>query len=311
MRYGLLVIGYWLLCVGCGAQGPAKTEQVEEAGSVVEAENTMMKDVEYTKADSALVVKLLTEAKTKRGQENRMMYFGKKFLGLPYVGHTLENGDKEHLIVNLHGLDCTTFVETVLALSLCDRDDKRTFEDYCQMLTKIRYRNGELTDYTSRLHYFTWWGDDNVKLGIVKEIGKLDPQDFPFDAVQTIHIDYMSKHPNLYKQLKNHPEFVPVIKRYEEETNGKKYAYIAKSDLGFLQSTPLGQIRDGDIVAMLTDQDGLDTRHIGIAFWKDGRLHLMHASSLYKKVLMSKETFYEYEMKQPKHTGIRVWRMVE
>lgn len=308
MRYWLLMICSWLLCASCVAKGPAKTEQSMETE---EAAESMDIDVEYTKEDSALVVKLLTEAPTQRGKENRMMYFGKKFLGLPYVGFTLENGDKEHLIVNLHGLDCTTFVETVLALSLCDLQDARTFKDYCRNLLKVRYRDGKMTDYTSRLHYFTWWGDDNVKLGIVKEIGKMDPQDFPFDAVHTIHINYMSKNPHLYKQLKNHPEFVSVIKRYEDETNGKKYAYIAKEDLKFHQSTPLGQIRDGDIVAMLTDQDGLDTRHIGIAFWKDGKLHLLHASSLYKKVLMSKETFYEYEKKQPKHIGIRVWRMVE
>ena len=70
-------------------------------------------------------------------------------------------------------------------------------------------------------------------------------------------------------------------------------------------------VKDGDIVAMLTDSDGLDTRHIGIAFWKNGKLHLLHASSLYKKVLMSQETFYEYEKKQAKHTGIRVFRLVE
>lgn len=308
MRYWLLMICSWLLCASCVAKGPAKTEQSMETE---EAAESMDIDVEYTKEDSALVVKLLTEAPTQRGKENRMMYFGKKFLGLPYVGFTLEDGDKEHLIVNLHGLDCTTFVETVLALSLCDLQDARTFKDYCRNLLKVRYRDGKMTDYTSRLHYFTWWGDDNVKLGIVKEIGKMDPQDFPFDAVHTIHINYMSKNPHLYKQLKNHPEFVSVIKRYEDETNGKKYAYIAKEDLKFHQSTPLGQIRDGDIVAMLTDQDGLDTRHIGIAFWKNGKLHLMHASSLYKKVLMSKETFYEYEKKQPKHIGIRVWRMAE
>jgi len=263
---------------------------------------------EYTKEDSALVVKLLKEAKTKRGNENRMMYFGKKFLGLPYVGGTLENGDKEHLIVNLHGLDCTTFVETVLALALCDRDDTRTFDDYCNNLMRIRYRHGKMTDYTSRLHYFTWWGDDNVELGLVKDIGFVGT---PFRGMQTIRINYMSEHPLLYKQLKNHPAFVPVIKEYEDSTNGKQYPYIPKSLLNWHQSTILGTVRDGDIVAMLTDKDGLDTRHIAIAFWKNGKLHLMHASSLYKKVLMSKETFYEYEMKQPKHTGIRVWRMVE
>lgn len=77
------------------------------------AETSIDYECEYTKEDSALVVRLLKEAKTKRGTENRMMYFGKKFLGLPYVGHTLELGDKEHLIVNLRELDCTTYVETV------------------------------------------------------------------------------------------------------------------------------------------------------------------------------------------------------
>ena len=261
--------------------------------------------VEYTPKDSALVVTLLKVAKNQRGNESPVFYFAKKFLGLPYVAHTLELGDKEHLIVNLHEFDCTTFVETVVALSMCDQQDKRTFDDFCQNLTKIRFREGKMTDYTSRLHYFTWWAEDNEKLGIVKDISI---EDAPFLGVQTVHINYMSQHPNLYKQLKNHPAFVPVIKKYEQETEGKKFNYILKRDLSWAAGTPLSMVRDGDIVAMLTDSDGLDTRHIGIAFWQKGKLHLLHASSLYKKVLMSKETFYEYEMKQPKHTGIRVFR---
>lgn len=264
--------------------------------------------VEYMAQDSARVVNLLREAKTGRGKENRMMYFGKKFLGIPYVAHTLELGDKEHLIVNLHGLDCTTFVETVVALSMCDLQDRRTFDDYCKNLTRVRFREGRMTDYTSRLHYFTWWAEDNERLGIVKDIS-ID--DAPFLGLQTVHINYMSQHPTLYKQLKNHPEFIPAIRGYEQASEGKQFRYILKQDLSWQAGTPLSMVKDGDIVAMLTDSDGLDTRHIGIAFWQNGRLHLLHASSLYKKVLMSKETFYEYEMKQPKHTGIRVFRLVE
>lgn len=265
-------------------------------------------NVEYTKADSALVVKLLTDAQTQRGKENRVFYFGKKFLGLPYVAHTLELGDTEHLIVNLHGLDCTTFVETVVALSMCDMQNQRTFDNFCKNLTKLRFRDGKMTDYTSRLHYFTWWAEDNERKGIVKDIS-ID--DAPFFGTQTVHINYMSQHPTLYKQLKNHPEFVPVIKGYEQATEGKQFHYILKQDLSWQAGTPLSMVKDGDIVAMLTDSDGLDTRHIGIAFWKNGKLHLLHASSLYKKVLMSQETFYEYEKKQAKHTGIRVFRLVE
>ena len=272
---------------------------------------TYAKYVEYTPEDSARVVQLLDEATRQRGNENRVFYFGKKFLGLPYVAHTLELGDSEHLIVNLHELDCTTFVETVVALALCDLQDKRTFDDFCDNITRIRFRQGQMTDYTSRLHYFTWWAEDNEQLGIVKDIA---PQSAPwgaFTAVQTININYMSAHPTLYKQLKNHPEFVPAIEAYEQASNGKRFRYIPKQNLAWKQSSALKVVKDGDIVAMLTNNDGLDTRHIGIAFWQNGRLHLLHASSLYKKVLMSKETFYQYEMKQPKHTGIRVFRMVE
>lgn len=266
---------------------------------------------EYTKADSTRVVALLQEARTQRGTENPVFYFGKKFLGLPYVAHTLELGEQEHLIVNLHELDCTTFVEMVVALALCDQQDQRTFDDFCRNLTSIRFRQGRLTDYTSRLHYFTWWAEDNEQLGIVSDICPAAAPWGAFTAVQTIHINYMSQHPALYKQLRLHPAFVAPIRQQEEATNGRRFRYIPKKNLAWGQQTALGAVRDGDIVAMLTDSDGLDTRHIGIAFWQDGQLHLLHASSLYKKVVMSKETFYEYEMKQPKHTGIRVFRVME
>lgn len=193
MRHYILLFMCWLLTLGCGAQKPQSVEPNEP----VEPFNY---EREYTKEDSALVVKLLKDAKKNRKTlESRMLYFGKKFLGLPYVGHTLELGDKEHLIVNLRELDCTTFVETVTALTLCDIQDKRTFDDFCNNLMRIRYRQGKMEDYTSRLHYFTWWGNDNVAMGIVKEISM---QGKPFAATQTININYMSKHPDLYKQLK-------------------------------------------------------------------------------------------------------------
>ena len=186
MRTWLLAISCWLLAVSCGANSPQKVEYVERY------------DKEYTSADSAWVVRLLKEARTQRGSENRMMYFGKKFLGLPYVGHTLELGNEEHLIINLRELDCTTFVETVAALSICDKNDQRTFEDYCQNLMMIRYRNGKMNGYPSRLHYFTWWGEDNERLGIVKDIAPKSAPWGPYTAVQTIHINYMSQHPTLY-----------------------------------------------------------------------------------------------------------------
>lgn len=263
-------------------------------------------EIEYTKADSIRIEQILREAHGKVANEDAILYFGRQFLGVPYVGQTLENGTSEHLIVNTRELDCTTFVETVMALYLCNKWGRTTFDSFCSHLRKLRYRGGNLTDYTSRLHYFTWWGEDNEQMGFVRCI-QFDG--FPFTATQRININYMSTHPQLYKHLKNNPRFTQAIAKMEKASAGKTYRYIPKSLLGRSQSE-LAQIHTGDIVAIITNKAGLDTSHIGIAVWQDGRLHLMHASSLYKKVVIDTKTFYDYSQSQPSQLGIRIFRPI-
>lgn len=261
--------------------------------------------VEYSKSDSVSVERILSEAKTERKEQNRMLYFGKKFIGVPYVAHTLENGNSEHLVVNLRELDCTTFVENVLALALCDIENKRTFSDFCNNLRKVRYFGGRIDDYSSRLHYFTWWAEDNIQKGIIREISA---DDFPFTAVQKVSINYMSAHPELYKHLKSKPDMIQKIRQKEQLTSDKTYRYIPKSLLNE-SADRIGVVHTGDIVAIITSKSGLDTSHIGIAVWQDGKLHLLNASSIYKKVVLDKSTFYQYSQRQKSQLGIRVFRL--
>lgn len=267
--------------------------------------STFSQKVEYSKSDSVSVERILSEAKTERKEQNRMLYFGKKFIGVPYVAHTLENGNSEHLIVNLRELDCTTFVENVLALALCDIENKRTFSDFCNNLRKVRYFGGRIDDYSSRLHYFTWWAENNIQKGIIREISA---DDFPFTAVQKVSINYMSAHPELYKHLKGKPDMIQKIRQKELRTSGKTYRYIPKSLLNE-SADRIGVVHTGDIVAIITSKSGLDTSHIGIAVWQDGKLHLLNASSIYKKVVLDKSTFYQYSQRQKSQLGIRVFRL--
>lgn len=267
--------------------------------------STFSQKVEYSKSDSVSVERILSEAKTERKEQNRMLYFGKKFIGVPYVAHTLENGNSEHLIVNLRELDCTTFVENVLALALCDIENKRTFSDFCNNLRKVRYFGGRIDDYSSRLHYFTWWAEDNILKGIIREISA---DGFPFTAVQKVSINYMSAHPELYKHLKSKPDMIQKIRQKELRTSGKTYRYIPKSLLNE-SADRIGVVHTGDIVAIITSKSGLDTSHIGIAVWQDGKLHLLNASSIYKKVVLDKSTFYQYSQRQKSQLGIRVFRL--
>ena len=49
--------------------------------------------------------------------DNPMLKYGLNFLKTPYVAHTLEVNEEEP-VVNFDEVDCTTFVEYVLALAL-------------------------------------------------------------------------------------------------------------------------------------------------------------------------------------------------
>lgn len=258
--------------------------------------------VSYQKADSLTICRLLAKANTKTST----LWFARQFLGVPYVAHTLEINDKEQLVVNTRELDCTTLVETVTALTLCAQQGKKTWNDYLSTLRMLRYRKGELTDYTSRLHYFSDWIRDKQAMKIVKEIQSPNP---PFTAVQRVNVNYMSTHPTAYKALKAQPELVSVIRQQEQSLNTVKARYIPKSALRRSTKALRQAVHDGDIIAITCNKKGLDIAHLGFAVWKKDGLHLLNASMIHKKVVEEPMTFYQYLQKHSSHTGIRVLRI--
>ena len=98
----------------------------------------------------------------------------------------------------------------------------------------------------SGIHYFTEWITANTAKGIVKEIQAPNP---PFKAVQTVKVDYMSTHPNSYKALREHPEYLSDIRRMEQKVSGGKFRYIPKG-LVSNSALPKKAVRDGDIIAI-------------------------------------------------------------
>ncbi len=258
-------------------------------------------DITYQKEDSTEITRLLNV----KGNHSPL-YFAKKLLGRPYVGQTLEiNGDREQLVVNLRELDCTTLVETSTALALAEKND-RTFAGYCNTLKQIRYHNGKISGYASRLHYFSQWISDNVAKGIVEDIGKNGG--FPFTAKQEINLFFMTQNPQYYRQLKNNKELCKTIGEQEKSINGTTVNYIPKNLLN-LGKDKLGCIHDGDVIALVTSKAGLDISHVGIAIWKGNKLHLLNASSLKHKVVIDNQSLYEYQKKRQTQLGIRVIRL--
>ena len=176
---------------------------------------------QYTTADSIKVVKLLQEGKKQKGKQDLVLFFARKFLGIPYVASTLENNTDEQLVINLRQLDCTTFVENVLTLTLCTKNGQTTFDDFCNQLRKIRYRNGKV-GYPTRLHYFSEWISDNTRMGFVEETQAPNP---PFSAVQTLQINFMSTHVDKYPMLVRTPAFIKPIAQMENLTDKRVAIY--------------------------------------------------------------------------------------
>ena len=255
----------------------------------------------YQQADSVKICQLLSQA----NRETPVLWLARQFLGVPYVAHTLEVNDDERLVVNTRQLDCTTFVETVTALKLCAQQGKRTFADYQNVLRQLRYRQGRMAGYTSRLHYFTDWIRDKADMQLVTDVQQPNP---PFSAVQTVNVNYMSTHPTAYKALKANAALVPEIRAQEQSLTGMKVRYIPKRAVrnnALLRKV----VKDGDILAITCNKKGLEIAHLGFAVWRNDGLHLLNASMIHKKVVEEPMTLYQYLQKHKTHTGIRVVRI--
>lgn len=267
----------------------------------------------YTPQDSLRVVQLLRQA--PKGAEP--IYFARQLLGVPYVGATLERDlHTEPLVVNMRELDCTTIVEVVAALWHTHRDiaagettAKQAFATYCRWLERYRYWDGRRDGYCSRHHYFSWWWHDNIQQGLLSEV-LLEHEGINLTPL-TVKLNYMSQNPEKYRQLAAHPEWVKRLKPLEQQYSGRDGYYLSQEELRRIGSAALRQqIHEGDIIAIVTKKGGLDYSHLGFASWhKDGRLHLLNASSLHKKVVDEPKTLYQYLTEHPSSIGIRVFRM--
>ena len=254
--------------------------------------------------DRANIEKWLQEAVSLSKDSCRTLHFAKKMLGVPYVAGTLDGNEEEQLVVLVDSLDCTTFVETVLAFCIADKRGERDYEGFKKALTQIRYRDGVLNGYTSRLHYFSDWICNNEQMGFVKECTSETACSQP----KELWLDFMTTHVDSYLPMKKNPELVKEMASHEKNWQGTVVSYIPKEKLNL---PPEGlKIKDGDVLALVTNIKGLDVVHVGFAFWKDNQLHLLHASSSAKKVIEDPKTQYESSKNTKAHIGVRAIRFV-
>ena len=223
---------------------------------------------------------------------------GQWFLKTEYVEKTLEIPGPEQLVINLQGVDCTTYLESVVTLVRLAKQGENSMEAFEKELETIRYRHSKNEGYPSRLHYFSDWLAQNETKGILtditQEIGGVAYPNAP---------TFMTENPQFYPQLSD-PKNVEELKKVEAELAKKSFYYIPKDKIQSLES----KIQSGDMIAITTSIKNLDMVHVGFAFERNGRIHLMHASSKNKEVEISSMPLSDYLAANKSQSGIMVGR---
>jgi len=232
--------------------------------------------------------------KTNLPTDQIIIETAKFFLDVPYVANTLEI-EPEGLVVNLRELDCTTFLETVYALSMTAKSQDLTFDNFCNKLRWLRYREGSINDYTDRLHYTSDWIDQNQEKGIVKSMAQSAGGE-PLN----LNLYIMSSNTDRYKQLKGKADLIQKVKEKEMEINARKHFYIPTDKI----DQNAGLIKSGDMVGFVTTIPGIDISHVGIIYKDGDKLTFIHASSSKKKVIINQEPLSAFVRGTGRNTGI-------
>ncbi len=278
-----------MMCTPTCGQGNVRS--VEEEGREAAAGVSWL----TTPEDSLLAVRILSDlsAHSEDPVPALMVRAGKALEGMPYVAGTLDEPSEE-LRIYLTRTDCIIFVETCLALARTAAQGG-DFQSFAEEIQQSRYRGGQVNAYADRLHYTTEWARQGERRGTLKDI-TLELGGEVLDR----KISYMSSHPDSYPLMDD----VGAIREAEARLNAEPRHYIPKARVARV----LGDLRSGDIICMVTNVEGLDISHVGMALVENGTVHLLHASTGPMKVVKDSRTLTQYLAARSSVIGIQVLR---
>jgi len=230
---------------------------------------------------------------------DRVLAVAKSFIGTPYATGTLDAVPEEQLTINLRVLDCWTFMEASMAIALTASASEPAFDTFQNYIQQLRYWGGAINGYASRIHYFSGWLLQAEKLGYLRDITR-DLGGVPYQN----NIGYMTARPHKYPRLKD-PAVLRQMRQVEDRLNRHSWFFIPQGRIETVEHL----IQDGDIIALTSGKRSLDIAHQGFAVRKNGRVYLLHASSLGRRVLLSGQPLGQYVRSQKGQTGIMVARL--
>ncbi len=275
---------------------------------------------------------LYTQLGDTQNMPKRVDLISSYFLGKPYLLGALGEGphglfDKNPLY-RTDAFDCTTFVNTVLALAEADN-----LTEFQRMIIDIRYKNS-VPDFFNNHHFIKIdWNLYNQKKGYLRDItSEMDAE------VKTTNM--LINKPAWYRRLPptSIKSFSPLSKKEANQllTNLHQYANTLQPQISQINYIPLSafftqtsgglapnealfnQIPNGAVIEVVRAKwnisykigTNLNISHMGFAIRTLDGLMFRNASSLYKKVVDVPLTLYLatyfVRVKDPSSLGINI-----
>jgi Protein of unknown function (DUF1460) len=212
-----------------------------------------------------------------------------KFLGATYREGLLDQGTTEKLFVSLTEFDCVLFVETVLAFTRNLRSPSPSYENFRDNIQEVRYVDGNLDGYCSRLHYFSEWIRNNQERNIVRDLTS-DLGGVPLNKTLNFMSSNWQKYPRIKNNKANYQCILAMEQKIEIELRSQPLRYIPSHKIRSIYSL----LKAGDIIAVTTDLKGLDATHTGLVYPTANGIGFIHASpSGYVKVAADLQRYVE------------------
>ena len=241
--------------------------------------NFMIEKVVLGKWTEERLDRLIAEGSEIADMGERIEFLSRQLLGTPYREGTLigDVREPEVFVVNLHEVDCFTFLDYIEAMRLA-----RSFGTFRENLARVRYGDGVIS-YQARNHFFTDW--------------RLHNGNFVEDVTEQVSPFWSRKVQKILNRKEDGTLFVKGI-----EPSARTLCYIPADTM---DSETMDRLRTGDYAGIYTNAPGLDVTHVGIFIRKDGGLYLRHASSLKGSRQVIDQDFTHYIAAKP---GIIVLR---
>ncbi len=321
-----------------------KVTTAEVAPIVKATQNALSKENVVSK--EAALVKAAPAGKTAEQLAKNIEDVSARYIGKPYEGGYAGDGPRgvmnSNPIVCLNKFDCTTFVESVAALSRADSAGGFKVE-----AARIRYHNGAVK-YEERKHFAEYdWIPGNVKAGIISDItediagSNVKVVKDVIDRDKWLHTNYDEMIAKIRKQVTedvhagHNRELVTAegnkkIKEIEELKKKTPASTPTPVQLSYVpietllnDAATVARIPSGSVFSMVRSGTtwqfpngkmgyvGTVVSHQGFLIRKDGKMYIRHASSVQKQIVDEPLDDYLRLMREgnPTYVGLNITRI--